>query len=39
MTPAKAIKIDIIPVKGSDLADSCDMWITLIQNASIHAST
>ncbi len=38
MTPAKAIGIDIIPVKDSDLADSCDAWITFIQNASIRAS-
>ncbi len=30
MTPAKAIGIDIIPVKDSDLADSCDAWITFI---------
>ena len=39
MTPAEAIGIDIMPVPDSDLASSCDKWITLIQNTAIYTAT
>ena len=39
MTPADAIGIDIIPVPNSDRAESCDKWITFIENAAIYASS
>ena len=39
MTPAEAIGIDIMPVPDSDHAESCDRWITFIENAAIYASS
>ena len=39
MTPAEAIGIDIVPVTDSELSPKCNRWITLIQNAAIHAAT
>ena len=39
MTPAEAIGIDIMPVPDSDHTESCDRWITFIENAAIYASS